>query len=102
MTKATSRKVWGTTETTECEEDRMTSTGTDLDRSRYASSSDEEPSALRHSRGKESNVVRHCWQTAVALIRSRKKGGGKNEGFRGSLVGGSEAVPGVSRLPQYR
>ena len=72
MAKVTSREVWGMIEAANRGEDRLTSMGMDLDRSRYASSSDDgEPPALRHSRGKESNVVRHCWQTAVALTRSR-------------------------------
>ena len=61
MAKVTSREAWGTIEVTSSGEDRLTWTGTDLNRSRYASSTDdEEPPALRRSRGKESNVVRHC------------------------------------------
>ena len=71
MAKVASRKVWGMIETIDCGEDRLTSMGTDPDRSRYAPSSDEEPPAFRHSRGKESSIVRQCRQTAVALIRSR-------------------------------
>ena len=61
--------------------------GTDLDRSKYASSSsDEEPPALRHNRGKDSNVVLQCWQTTVALTKSRSVG--KNVAMRASVSGG--------------
>ena len=56
----TSREAWGMIETTSRGVERMTSRGTDLDLSSYASSFDEEPPALHHNRGKESNTVRHC------------------------------------------
>ena len=67
-------------------EDRVTLKGTGLDRSRYASSSDNEPPALHHNRGEESNIVRHCRQTAVALSRSRSFG--RNEIARVNISGG--------------
>ena len=67
-------------------EDRVTLKGTGLDRSRYASSSDNEPPALNHNRGEESSIVRHCRQTAVALNRSRSFG--RNEIARANISGG--------------
>ena len=60
IVNATSREVWGMIEATGYGGDKVTSRGTGLDRSKYASSSNEEPPALHHNWGKENNTVRHC------------------------------------------
>ena len=58
--KPINREVWGMINSTNSGEERLASMGVDLDRSMYAWISDEEPPALRHSRGKESNIIRQC------------------------------------------
>lgn len=80
-------EVWGRIRGINDESERSISSGADLDRSRYAWISNEEPPALDHNSGKERSVFRQCWQTAVALIRSRSLA--KNEAMRATISEGS-------------
>ena len=88
--KPTNREVWGARRSADDVRERLTESGADPDRSIYAWISDERPLAFRHSRGKESNVVRQCWQTAVASIKSRFLG--KNTATCAKISEGSQLM----------